>query len=80
MPLTRLDKIHDMSHLAYAILERENHPDIASQVMVLKIWVSTGLGDFDIYGCVSIFTIHRTKNLSSTLRSTFLLLLLRSKL
>lgn len=20
--------------------------------MVLKIWVSTGIGDFDIYGCV----------------------------
>ncbi|CAD8121514.1 unnamed protein product [Paramecium sonneborni] len=45
------DKIHEMAFLAYKILERENHPNIQEQILVLKIWVSTGIGDFDIYGC-----------------------------
>lgn len=41
-----------MAHLAYNVLERENHPNLGDQVLTLKILVSTGVGDFEIFGCV----------------------------
>lgn len=47
-------KLHDLAYLAYSTLEKENYPNLSEQVLVLKILLSSGSGDFGIYSIVII--------------------------